>query len=134
MDLSAELLGNPYALRSRTHPLGENAIRQVLRHGLPEVTRVWREIAAECGGMPEAGELVLGASNRLNPIPAAPRRNEEARRQERDAEILASLPPPDPANRARYEAATAARLAAERAEIAALNRKLSGKEPDARAH
>jgi hypothetical protein len=70
--LAEELTQQPYALANLNGKLGEKALRQLAAHGLMATERAWRAAAEASGPLPTIGQVVLGADNRLNPIPGAP--------------------------------------------------------------
>ena len=79
--LAEELTQQPYALANLRSRLGETAVRQVAVHGLAATEAAWREVAADAGGTPTLRQLVLGADDRLDPIPQAPRLTAKERKE-----------------------------------------------------
>jgi hypothetical protein len=81
--LAEELTQQPYVLANLHSKIGEMAMRQVAAHGVEAVSRTWREVAHDAGGMPTIRQVVLGADDRLNPIPSVPVVDHAARDIER---------------------------------------------------
>lgn len=89
--LAEELTGQPYALANLHSKLGEMAFRQLGVHGWEATERAWREVAADAGGRPTLRQLVLGADDRLDPIPQAPRLTAADRKAVEHQETLAKI-------------------------------------------
>lgn len=80
--LAEELCQQPYALANLSGKLGERVKRQVAKHGLDATVEAWREAASAVAVQPpEVGQVILGASDILDP---PPQRLSAAERKERE--------------------------------------------------
>lgn len=84
--LAEELTRHPYVMQNVHSGLGAKAVEIMRKHGRAAIEAEWRRIADDEGGLPTLRQLVLGADDVLNPVPAAPRLTPEQREKaEREA-------------------------------------------------
>ena len=89
--LAEELTGQPYVLANLHSSFGAKAVRQLSVHGWERLAETWRDVAADAGGQPTLRQLVLGADDRLDPVPQAPRMTAAERKAAEKDAVLASI-------------------------------------------